>query len=38
VGQRARSRLGLGEAAVTVVRTISPLVPIVLERDERAGR
>jgi hypothetical protein len=38
VRQCARGRLGLCETAVAVVRTIGPLVPVILERDERAGR
>ena len=38
VRERARGRHGLGEAAVAVVRSIGPLVAIVLERDERTGR
>ena len=38
VRQRARSRFGLGVAAMAVVRSVGPLVPLVLEGDERAGR
>ena len=38
VGEGARCRLGLGETAVAVVRSIGTLVAIVFERDERAGR
>ena len=38
VGQGARSRRRVGEAAVSVVGPIGPLVPIVLERDEGARR
>ena len=38
VGERARGRVGLGEAAMAVVRAVRPFVAVVLERDERAGR
>jgi hypothetical protein len=38
VGERAWGRLGLGEAAMTMVRPIGAFVAIVLERDERTGR
>ena len=38
VRQRARGRLGLGIAAMAVVRSVRPLVPLVLEGHERAGR
>ena len=38
VGDGARRRVNLGVAAVTVVRTVGALIPIVLEGDEGAGR
>ena len=38
MGEGARCRLGLREAAVAVIRPIGALVAIVLECDERAGR
>ncbi len=37
MGERARRRHGLGEAAVAVVGPICPFVPIVLEGDEWTG-
>jgi hypothetical protein len=37
VGERARRRDGLREAAVAVVRPIGPFVPVILERDEGTG-
>jgi hypothetical protein len=37
MGERARRRDGLGEAAVAVVGPICPFVPIVLEGDEWTG-
>ena len=37
-GKGARGRLGLGVAAMAVVRSVRPFVPLVFERDERAGR
>ena len=38
VGDGARRRMNLGVAAVTVVRSVGALVPVVLEGDEWAGR
>ena len=35
--QRPRGRYRLGEAPMAVVRTIGPLIAVVLERDERTG-
>ena len=38
VRQRARGGIGLGVATVAMVRSVRPLVPLVLERHERARR
>ena len=38
VGERARGRFGLSVAAVAMVRSIGPFVPLILEGHERAGR
>ena len=38
VSDGARRRMNLGVAAVTVVRSVGALVPVVLECDEGAGR
>ena len=38
VGERAGCRLGLGEAAMAVVRTVRPGFPVVVEGDEGARR
>jgi len=37
MGEGPRRRDGLGETTVAVVGPIGPLVPIVLERNERTG-
>ena len=38
VGDGARRRMNLGVTAVTVIRSVGALVPVVLEGDEGAGR
>jgi hypothetical protein len=38
MGERARSRLCLGETAMAMVRSVGTRIPVVLKSDERAGR